>query len=62
MSEHLKKHIRKFVDISEQEYAAILPYFTVMEVAKKKNLLTEGSTCKFNYFVSKGCLRMFFLL
>jgi CRP-like cAMP-binding protein len=61
MSENLKKHIRKFVDISEQEYAEILPYFTVMEIAKKKNLLVEGNSCKYNYFVSKGCLRMFFI-
>jgi CRP-like cAMP-binding protein len=61
MPENLKKHIKKFVEISDEEYAEILAYFTVIEVAKKKNLLVEGKICECNYFVSKGCLRMFFI-
>ncbi|MEI9943558.1 MAG: Crp/Fnr family transcriptional regulator [Chitinophagaceae bacterium] len=61
MSEHLKKHIARFVKNSEKDYAAILDYFKVIEVPKKKNLLTEGKICKSNYFVSKGCLRLFFI-
>ena len=61
MSENLKDHIEKFVNISEQDHAEILTYFKVIEAPKKKTLLAEGKICMFNYFVIKGCLRMFFI-
>jgi CRP-like cAMP-binding protein len=61
MSENLKNHIGKFVKISEEDYSKILPYFTAIEAVKKQNLLTEGEICKSNYFVIKGCLRLFFI-
>jgi CRP-like cAMP-binding protein len=61
MSENLKKHIEKFVKISEQDYSKILTYFIPVETAKKQNLLVEGKVCGSNYFVVKGCLRLFFV-
>ncbi len=61
MSESLKNHIARFVAIGDQDLAEILAYFRVLDVAKKQNLLTEGKVCTSNYFVSKGCLRMFFI-
>src|SRR5689334_17840320 len=61
MTENLKKHIEKFIEIHEQEYAEIRKYFTVSAVIKKQNLLVEGNICKSNYFVSEGCLRLFFV-
>jgi CRP-like cAMP-binding protein len=61
MIENLKNHIARFVEIDEQDYAKILAYFRVVEAKKKQNLLTEGKICKSNYFVSKGCLRLFFI-
>src|SRR5690606_16948100 len=61
MKEILKNHIAKFVEMSEEEYVEILNYFTVIKVDKKQNLLIEGGICKFNYFVCKGCLRLFLI-
>ena len=61
MLENLKNHIARFVEIDEQDYAEILPYFRVVQAKKKQNLLVEGKICKSNYFVSKGCLRLFFV-
>ncbi|HTN44881.1 MAG TPA: Crp/Fnr family transcriptional regulator [Flavipsychrobacter sp.] len=61
MSENLKKHIHKFIKIDEQDYDEILDYFTIIEAPKKQNLVVEGKICKSNYFVSSGCLRMFFV-
>lgn len=61
MSQNLKNHIEKFVENSGQDYLKILKYITVINVAKKQNLLIEGKICKSNYFVSKGCLRLFFI-
>lgn len=61
MTDTFKQHLRKFVDIDEEEFAEILSYFTVLEVGKKENLLTEGGMCKSCFFVLSGCLRMFFI-
>ena len=61
MSENLKSHLSRFVEISEEDCAEILKYFTTIKAAKKQNLLVEGKICKSNYFVSKGCLRLFFI-
>jgi CRP-like cAMP-binding protein len=61
MPESLKKHIQRFVSVSEDDLSGILEYFDVSTLKKKENLLIEGSICQSNYFVSKGCLRMFFI-
>ena len=61
MSAHLQAHIGKFVKISVPDYATILTYFNPAEVAKKQNLLVEGKICHSNFFVAKGCLRLFFI-
>jgi CRP-like cAMP-binding protein len=61
MLEILKEHIGRFVEISEQDYPEILAYFKPLHVGKKQNLLVEGKVCSVNYFVVKGCLRLFFV-
>jgi CRP/FNR family transcriptional regulator len=61
MSEQFKKHIEKFVKINEQEFANILDFCKPISVKKKQNLLVEGKICDENYFVVKGCLRLFFV-
>lgn len=61
MSIMLTEHIRKFVDAKEDEIASIVPFFTSMELKKKENVLEEGEVCDAHYFVTKGCLRMFFV-
>lgn len=38
-----------------------MSFFEIQHVKKKRNLLTEGKVCKYNYFVLKGCLRKFFI-
>ena len=61
MSELFKKHIEKFVHISDEEFLNILDYFQPERVRKKQNLMIEGQVCKYHYFVLKGCLRKFFV-
>jgi CRP/FNR family transcriptional regulator, anaerobic regulatory protein len=61
MSKALQEHISRFIKISEQEYNQILRYFTFHSFNKKQNLHVAGKLCKSNYFVEKGCLRMFFV-
>ena len=57
----LQSHILKFANIEENDMKEILSFFEVMELKKKQNLLTEGGICKYNYFVVKGLLRLFFV-
>ncbi len=61
MTENFKNHIDKFTTISQEDYAKIVTYFKVVAVSKKENLLEEGKICRANYFVNKGCLRLFFI-
>ena len=61
MSECLRKHIEKFVKISHADYLKISTCLSPRTLSKKENLLVEGKVCKANYFVVKGCLRMFFV-
>lgn len=61
MPEQFKTHIRKFAPISDEDFTAVCNYFETVTLRKKENLLTEGHTCKANYFVLKGILRKFFI-
>ena len=59
--ENLKKHIRRFAAISDKDFTEIEKFFVPADVPKKKNILIEGKVCTSNYFVVKGCLRLFFI-
>lgn len=61
MSEKLKQHIAKFISLSEEELDRVLTYFTEISAKKKEIIQEEGQLCKYNYFVEKGILRMYFL-
>jgi CRP/FNR family transcriptional regulator, anaerobic regulatory protein len=61
MSKVLQEHISRFIKITELEHKAIQLYFTANTFNKKQNLHEAGKACKSNYFVEKGCLRMFFI-
>ena len=61
MSEILKKHLEKFIQISEEEFLEISTFFKIKTVSKKQNLLLEGSICRQHFFVLEGCLRKFFI-
>jgi len=53
-------HIKKYVDLTEEEISIIASYIQPLEVKKKEFLLKEGEVCRYNYFVESGCLRMFY--
>jgi len=57
----LATHIKKFVDLTEEEASILLTYTRPLEIKKKGFLLKEGQVCRANYFVEKGCLRLFFI-
>lgn len=61
MQNQLAAHIRRFIDITDEEAFQIHAFFESEKVKKKVNLLHTGEICKHNYFVLKGCLRLFFI-
>ncbi|MBT2562633.1 Crp/Fnr family transcriptional regulator [Pedobacter sp. ISL-64] len=61
MGSALYKHINKFIDLSNDEQEILAPFLKSFSVKKKAFLLEEGQTCRANYFVVKGCLRLYFI-
>ncbi|ATN06448.1 MULTISPECIES: Crp/Fnr family transcriptional regulator [Chryseobacterium] len=59
MTESLKKHIREYIDISDEKLEKYCNAFTLQEVKKKEFLLKEGSICTYEGFVTKGCFKVF---
>jgi CRP/FNR family transcriptional regulator len=54
-------HLRQYIALTEDEIEILLDAIQLIVVKKKEFLLREGQICKSNYFVEKGCLRMFFI-
>jgi Cyclic nucleotide-binding domain. len=57
----LKARIEKLLGTTLLDYEALEKYFVLVSLRKKQNLLVEGKICPANYFVTQGCLRMFFV-
>ncbi len=58
---NLTRHIQKYVNLTDPQIKRINELIQVNKVKKKEFLLMEGSTCQSDYFVSHGCLRMYFI-
>ncbi|WP_343633072.1 Crp/Fnr family transcriptional regulator [Fluviicola sp.] len=61
MSQVFKKHLEKFISVSDEEFEQILSYFKTIRVPKKEILQQEGNLCRYQFFVLTGCLRKFLL-
>lgn len=59
MTKSLEKHIREYVDISDEKLEKYCSAFIHRKIKKKEFLLTEGSICDFEGFVVKGCFKVF---
>src|SRR6478609_8574802 len=54
-------HIKNYISIDDNEASQLLSYLKISSIVKKELLLKEGEVCRHNYFVEKGCLRMYFV-
>ena len=61
MSDQLISHIRKFVQLTDEEAELISSKVTLVKLKKKAFVLTPGKLCKANYFVAKGLMRLYFI-
>src|SRR5262245_60926737 len=55
----LLSHIRQYVSLSAGEEEILTSFLSYREIKKKTWLLKEGQVCTANYFVMKGCFRMY---
>jgi CRP-like cAMP-binding protein len=57
----LIEHIKRFMEIDDAESEIILSYFEDKSFPKKTLLLEEGQICTTQYFILKGCLRLYII-
>jgi len=55
----LIQHIRKFINLDNQEAEIVLSYFEQESFKKKQLLLEEGQICNKQFFIVKGCIRFY---
>ena len=61
MQSNFIKHIKNYIELSDNEVELLKNTVKLSFVKKKEYLLKEGQVCKSTYFVEKGCLRLFFI-
>jgi len=61
MYSSLYNHINRFIDLSSDEKEILASLLKSFSFKKKSYLHHAGETCKANYFVVKGCLRLYFI-
>ncbi|ALL06613.1 cyclic nucleotide-binding protein [Pedobacter sp. PACM 27299] len=60
MYTELLHHIQQYILLNETEQQVIAQHVKVLQLKKKALILKPGEICRGNYFVAKGCLRMYF--
>jgi len=61
MHDKLLDHINTFSTTDAGLDILLKQHFKELKLKKKDVLLQEGQTCHYNYFVAKGCLRMYYI-
>ena len=59
MTEPLKKHIRQYIEMSDEKLEKYCSAFRVKKLKKKDFLLKEGDICEAEGFVVNGCFKVF---
>ncbi|WP_257669793.1 Crp/Fnr family transcriptional regulator [Parapedobacter tibetensis] len=58
---NLVRHIQNYVHLTDSDIKRLYEETQVISIKKKEFLLQEGGICQSDYFVSQGCLRMYFI-
>ena len=61
MHPDLAAYIRRYIQLSDEEFDLFLQHLKPKTVSKKDFLLRAGETCKSRYFITKGCLRLYYI-
>ncbi|WP_298900295.1 Crp/Fnr family transcriptional regulator [uncultured Psychroserpens sp.] len=61
MKEQIKTYFNRYVTFEDSEIDAIYSKLEEKTFRKKEFLLTENSICRYNFFIVKGVVRLFYL-
>ena len=61
MIPNLINYIKRYIKISESEINLFNSYLKPKKLNKKEYLLKPDKICKSRYFITKGCLRVFYI-
>ena len=61
MLDLLIRHLSRYISLEKEEIAILIAAFKQKQLKKKEFLLHQGEVCRFETFVTKGCLRAFHL-
>ncbi len=61
MNPDLIKYINRYIQFSETEIDLFNSYLRPKTLKKKEFLLKEGQLCKSRYFITKGCIRLYYI-
>jgi len=59
MHEVLKRHIARYITLTDDEFARCITFFIPKKLRKRAFLVQDGEVCRYAAFVHKGCLRSF---
>jgi len=57
--ELILKNISRFIDLNQEEQDLYISFLKKKKLKKKEFLLRQGETVRFNYFTTKGCLKIY---
>lgn len=61
MNLQLLEYIRRYINISTSEFELFSSYLSFKKLAAKDYLLQAGNICQARYFITKGCLRLYYI-
>lgn len=61
MSEALRQSMKRFVRLTETEYAYVLSHFTQQTISKKAHIFRAGEICKWAVYCEKGVFRKYYV-
>lgn len=59
--ETLRKHIEAITPLNDEEFEYIKTFFSLKKVRKKQYLIHEGDEVKYEYLVTKGIFKVFYI-
>lgn len=59
MQELIKKHISQFIHLTDEEFDFFLSLTKSRKLRKRQYLLQAGDICRYESFVTQGCLRAY---
>lgn len=54
------ENIKKYIDLSESEFAKLSSFYHIEEIQKNQMILSEGEICNFEGYILEGCFKIFY--